>query len=87
VRADPEVLVAAVVNGCGGATVARVRARAADRVHHALHGVAPAVAAGAQGDAADVAVAVAVAGGGLELVTAWRAHHVPHDALHNIPAD
>jgi hypothetical protein len=34
-----------------------------------------------------VALAVAVAGGSRELVTARRAHHVPHAALHNIPAD
>jgi hypothetical protein len=48
-------VVVAAVDGRGGAAVARVRARSADVVHHALHGMAPAVAAGVQGDAADVA--------------------------------
>lgn len=76
VQARQEVLLAAVVHRRLRAAVVRVRAWATRELHHGLHGVAPAVAAG-QGDAAEVTLV-----GGPELVTAGRAHHVPHLALH-----
>lgn len=76
VRACQDVLLAAVVCRRRHAAVGGVRAWATHELHHGLHGVAPAVAA-SHGDAAEVALA-----GGPELVTAGRAHHVPHVALH-----
>jgi len=77
VRAHLTVAFLAVVGRCRVAAVSRVRAGDADAVHQALHGVAPAVAA-ARGGAADMAQAVP---GGLQLVSAGRAHHMPHLAL------
>jgi hypothetical protein len=53
--------------------VSGVRAGHADAVHEALHGVAPAVAVAARGDAADMALAVP---GGLQLVAGSR--HAEH---------
>ena len=71
-----DVVLERVVQGPGLAAVGRARARGADRVHHALHGVAPLVAAG-HGDAAQVALA-----GVPELVGAWRAQHMAPGALY-----
>ena len=74
VRARRAVAFSSMVGRPHGAAMGGVRAWDTDGLHQSLHGMAPAVAA--DGDATHMALAR-----GLKLVTARRAHDVPHFTL------
>jgi hypothetical protein len=75
VRTRLVMAVLVVVGSPGGTAVGGIRAREADGLHQALHGMAPSVTTG--DDAADMALA-----SGLELVTAHQTRNMTQFALH-----